>query len=114
MATKKEMKEQYKQMKPEMGIFGIKSKTEKKCLLSAVADLKSRMNRFQFQLDMGSHPNRELQKDWKTHGQGDFIFEILEQLEYDKDETRTDYSEDLEILRMDWEGRITNEGWELY
>ena len=47
--------------------------------------------------------NRELQQDWTRLGEADFEIEILEKLKYDKDETKTDYSEELEILKMEWE-----------
>ena len=100
---RKELIEQYKQMKPEMGIFRIRSRTDNKCLLETSHNLKGMMNRVRFQLEMGSHPNRELQQAWRSRGPDGFEFEVLETLKYDEDETKTDYSEELDILRMVWE-----------
>jgi hypothetical protein len=114
MATKKEMKEEYKQMKPDMGVFCIRTAKENRCLIFAVQDLKSRLNRLRFQLELGSYPGKELQEDWKRLGAENFVLEILEELEYSRDETKTDYSEDLEILRLDWEERLSAKGYRFY
>jgi hypothetical protein len=58
--------------------------------------------------------NKELQKDWKQHGEAGFMIEIIENLEYDKDGVRTDYSEDITLLQMIWEDKILQQGFELY
>lgn len=110
MDRKRELKEEYKQMKPEMGIFIIRSKTNNKCLIEGTQDLKSRINRYKFQLGAGAHPNGELQNEWKEYGSENFIIEVLENLPYDKDEMKTDYTEDLSLLQMIWTEKITQEG----
>jgi hypothetical protein len=61
---KKELREQYKNMKTEMGVFIIRSTSGSKCLLTATPNLKGGMNRARFQLSAGSHPCKELQKEW--------------------------------------------------
>jgi len=114
MDRKKELKEQYRQMKPDMGILIIRSKVNNKCYIEGTQDLKSRINRYKFQLGFGSHPSQELQKDWKESGESNFIMEVLENLEYDKDESKTDYMEDLTLLQMIWEEKLTKQGWEFY
>lgn len=106
MDRKKELKEKYKTMKPEMGVFRIASTLSGNGHLYATQDLKSLMNRFRFQLAMGSHPDRALQNEWNEQGPDNFIIEILERLEYDKDESKTDYGEDLELLRLLCEERL--------
>ena len=93
-------------MKPEMGVFAISSKTGGDCYLYAAADLKALMNRYRFQLHAGSHPNRELQAQWNMQGGSDFSIEILERLDYGKDESKTDYAEELELLYSIWEERL--------
>lgn len=97
MDRKKELKEQYKQMKTDMGVFIVKKKNNNKYLLIGTQNLKGMMNRVKFQLENGSYPNRELQKDWNA-SHDDFEFTILETLEYDKDESKTDYSEEVDII----------------
>lgn len=93
-----------------MGIFRIQSRTSGNCYLYATPDLKSLMNRYRFQLGAGSHPDRALQAEWNERGGGDFDFEVLERLDYDKDESRADYSEDLELLRLIWEDKLKGAG----
>ena len=93
-------------MKPEMGVFAIASKTGGHCYLYAAADLKALMNRYRFQLHAGSHPNLELQAQWNKKGGADFSIEILERLDYDKDESKTDYAEELELLYSIWEEKL--------
>ncbi|OEH85127.1 hypothetical protein BHU72_05820 [Desulfuribacillus stibiiarsenatis] len=114
MDRKKELKEQYKQMKTDMGIFIIKSDVDNKCLLEVSQDLKARINRVKFQLKMGSYPNKDLQNAWKQHGESRFSIEILETLKYDEDESKTDYSVELEILQLVWQEKIEETGLEYY
>jgi hypothetical protein len=64
------------------------------------------MNRYRFQLGVGSHPNRALQDEWNEQGEGSFEFAVLERLEYDRDESKTDYSEELEMLHLIWTEKL--------
>lgn len=113
-SRKKELIAQYKQAKPPMGVFIIRSKTDNKCYIEAVQDLRGRINGTKARLATGNHPYKELQKEWNDLGEDNFSFEILEQLEYDKDETKTDYKDDLALLQMIWEEKLTKEGLEFY
>lgn len=108
------MKFEYKQMKPDMGIFIIRSKGNNKCYIEASKNIKASINASEFKLESNNHPNRELQKNWKELGKDKFTIEILEQLEYNKDESKTDYSEDLTLLQMIWEEKLIKENMELY
>ena len=108
MDRRKALKEQYKQMKPDMGIFTIRSKEGSFQYLEITQDLKGTMNKTVFQLRFGSHPNKELQKTWKEMGEANLIIEILEVLPYNKDESKTDYSEELDILKLLWEEKLAN------
>ena len=89
-----------------MGIYAIRSLDDQKCFLQATANLKGTINSTKFKLDAGNHPNRELQKAWAEKGAANFTFEILEELDYDKDETKTDYTEELALLQMIWEEKL--------
>ena len=111
---KKELQEQYKQMKPDMGILAVMNRNSKRCWLEATPNLKGKQNSVAFQLKNGSHVNRQLQKDWKELGEEAFRFVVLEQLEYDEDESKTDYREDLELLKMIWIDRLTEQGSLIY
>ncbi|MDD2396550.1 MAG: GIY-YIG nuclease family protein [Tissierellia bacterium] len=114
MDRKKELKEQYKQMKTEMGIFVVKNKSKNKYLLVTTHNLKGMMNRVRFQLKSGGHPNMELQKDWKESGAENIKIEILEILEYDKDESKTDYTEELNIMEIMWQDKMSQNNMESY
>lgn len=111
---RKALIEQYKQMKPDMGLFRVRLKDGGKCFLETSQNLKGKMNSVRFQLDAGNHPNRELQRDWQRYGPDRFEFEVLELLPYDKDESKTDYAEELAILKHIWEERLLEEGFEFY
>jgi len=114
MDRKKELKTLYKQMKPEMGIFMIRSNSSNKCYLEGTQNLRAALNSARFKLEAGIHPVRELQEEWKKYGALNFTFEVLQRLEYDEDESKTDYSEELELLKIDWEERLVKEKVVLY
>src|SRR5690554_6443997 len=101
-------------MKPDMGIFVIKSKVNNMLYLEATPNLKGTINRGKFQLNAGSHPNKELQKQWVELGEENFTFEILEKLKYDEDESKTDYSEELKLLEIIWEEKLFKENLQIY
>lgn len=111
---KKQLQQQYMQMKPDMGIFVIRNKQTGKSHLVTSQNLKGKMNSIRFQLNFGNYPAKELQQDWTTLGENQFEVEILEKLKYDKDESKTDYGEELDILRMMWVERLAKDGTELY
>ncbi len=111
---KKELKEQYRQMKPQMGILIIRSKASNKCYIEATQDLKSKINSTKFKLGFGNHPNRDLQKEWKDYGEGNFTIDILDTLQYSEDEAKTDYTEDLALLQTIWEEKLLKENVEFY
>lgn len=111
---KKELKELYKNMKADMGIFIIKAKFNNKCYIETTHNLKGTINGAEFRLRFGNHLNRELQKEWKEHGKENFTMEILEGLAYDKDQSKTDYNEELEILQMVWQEKLSKQGLEFY
>lgn len=106
MDRKKELKEKYKQMKPEMGVYVVRCNLNGKCYIGATKNLKGKINSTKFSLELGSHPNKELQKEMQSFGKDAFVIEILDTLEYDKDEIKTDYAEDLETLKEIWKEKI--------
>lgn len=109
MTDKKELKEQYKQMKSHMGVLLIRNEKSGKCLIKAERDLKSAANSTAFKLGLGAFPNRELQKEWSELGENYFTISILDELEYSKDESKTDYTEELEMLATMWKDRLAKE-----
>lgn len=106
MDRKKELKEQYKQMRPDMGIYVVRCNSNDKCYIGSTKNLKGKINSTKFQLSSGGHPNYELQKEWQEYGEANFTIEIIDILDYDKDESKTDYTEDLETLKEIWKDKL--------
>lgn len=71
-------------------------------------------NSTKFKLAFSNHPNRELQKEWKDFGAESFTIEILENLEYDKDGIKTDYTENLILLEMIWKEKLLKQKVDFY
>jgi hypothetical protein len=113
-ARRKELIEQYKQRKPDMGAFIIRPKSGGKCHIQSTPDLKGTMNGALARLEGGMHPVKELQKEWNEYGPDHFTMEVLETLAYDEDESKTEYTEELTLLQMIWEEKLTGEGMGLY
>ena len=83
-------------MKFQMGAFQIRNTSNGKVFVGTSNNLAAIWNRYKFQLNMGSHRNVMLQKDWNTFGAESFTFELLEALEHE--DGITDYSKDLAAL----------------
>jgi hypothetical protein len=77
------LKQAYKEMKTEVGVYQIKNTINQKVLVVATSNLKTMPGK-RFQLQMGSHKNAELQAEWKQFGEEAFTFEVLELLEDDE------------------------------
>ena len=90
MTTKKELKDSYKEMKFQVGVFQIRNLSNNKIFIDSSTDLVSIWNRHKFQLNAGQHQNTNLQKEWKEYGQENFVYEILSEIKQDPTET-TDY-----------------------
>ncbi|MEL7565896.1 MAG: GIY-YIG nuclease family protein [Dehalobacterium sp.] len=114
MDRKRELKLQYKQRKPEMGVFIIRCKINNKCYIQTARDFRAGINGAKARLGGGLHPYIELQKEWNEFGGENFFIDILETLEYDKDESKTDYTEDLALLQMIWEEKLSKENMVFY
>jgi hypothetical protein len=101
--TKKQLKEDYKLMKFKAGVFGIRNTVNNKLYLGSSVNMDAMWNRSRVQLDFGSHPNAELQDDWKSIGKDKFAFEIISEIKQ-KDDGIQDVAKevkDLELLYLD-------------
>ena len=97
MKTHKEMKEEYKLYKSPKGVYQIKNKKNGKILIGSSTDLKAIWNRQRTQLNFGSHPNQELQKEWKEFGEESFEYEIIAEIK-EKDDEEKDYKKEVKEL----------------
>ena len=97
----KELKEQYKQIPPAMGIYQIRNLNNGKIFIGSALNLKGILNSNKFQLDLGSHRNKRLQADWNEFGGTNFAFEILDEL-VEANGIDYDYKPELQILEEMW------------
>ncbi|MEI7025085.1 GIY-YIG nuclease family protein [Paenibacillus sp. y28] len=81
---RKELLEEYKQIKTYMGIIQITNKTNGKIYIDSYPNLKNKWLAIQSQLDIGRFVNARLQKDWKELGSEAFSYEVLEQKKADE------------------------------
>lgn len=104
MIDKKKVKQEYKNIIPEKGVFAIRNTKNGKVFLGGVLNLYNIAERNRYRLNTGSHFNEQLQKDWKAYGEDAFVIEVLEKLKLNEDPTYN-YDEDLRILEMIWVDR---------
>jgi len=97
---RRELKRQYQQTKPAMGVFAVHCGGE--TYIGWAKDLRAALNGMELRLRSGSYMNQRLQNIYKTVGGADFSLEQLEVLDYDKDESKTDYTADLIALQTLW------------
>jgi len=101
MIDKKELKKQYKQTVPPMGIYRIKNLANGKIFLGSSLNLHGKANSYKFQLKSGLHVNSGLQKDYTIFGEENFVFEIVDTLEPNED-LNYDYRNDLKVFLELW------------
>lgn len=103
----------YKETPRPAGIFRVRNTTTGRSLIGSSTDLPGMLNRQRFQLEHGSHPDKELQRDWIELGPTAFDFEVLDRLEPRAD-SPADPARELEILRELWIEKLTAAGEMLY
>lgn len=97
MDRRQVLKMQYKETKPQAGVYQIKNVKNGKVLILSSPNLKT-MNGKKFMLQQGTFPNPVLQKDLEEWGPEAFEFEVLEVLE---EENESDALEKLEEKWLD-------------
>ena len=97
---------EYKETPRPMGVYQIRNTATGKLLVGTSKDVPSMLNRHRAALRMGSHQNRELQKDWAEFGAEAFEFEVLDTLTPPE---RPDYdpSGDLRALEELWLDKLS-------
>lgn len=98
---KKEIKQQYKQKLPDMGIYQVRNLENGKIYIGRTLELQGKLNSEKFQLKHNMHANRELQKDFNELGEGKFSFEVLDRLT-PRDGPGHDHGSELETLEAMW------------
>lgn len=104
---------EYKETSQPAGIYRVCNTTTGKSLVGSTVNLPGMLNRQRFQLEHGSHPDRELQSDWDELGSDAFEFEALDRLK-PRDEPAYDPTGDLRALKEMWLEKLTAAGEPLY
>lgn len=99
MKTNKELKAEYKLMKFPAGVYQIRNTKNGKIFIDSSTQLDKVWNSKRFQLELGGHPNRNLQADWNTFGEENFVFEILDEVAQLEDERELDFKKEAEVLK---------------
>ncbi|BBH21953.1 hypothetical protein Back11_32980 [Paenibacillus baekrokdamisoli] len=92
MNRRKELQNEYGMKQRSMGVFQIVNEKNGKRYIAASPTLDSAWQREKFILDMGSHMNSSLQKEYKEQAGAQFEFQVLEKLKLG-DEVRNDYKD---------------------
>lgn len=97
---KKELIQSWKDRTPEMGIISFKCMSTGEEFLAISRDIKADFNSNRFQLNLGKHPNKNLNNIWKKYGEDDFKLYVVEELEekFIQEKTKTEVEEKLEEL----------------
>ena len=104
--NRKELLRQYKETPRPMGVFRVCHKETGRWYIGASLDVPAMLNRQRFQLDMGTHPNPPLQRDWKRFGADAFAFETLDSLK-PAEQPGHDPRPGLRTLEAMWNTRLT-------
>ncbi len=100
--SRKEINREYKERVKPAGVYQVKNLSNGKVLLNSSLNLEGPLNRHKFMLKIGSHTNKELQKDWNELGPDQFVFEILEEVQQRKDDPNFNLKDELTLLEMIW------------
>ncbi|MBM7563130.1 GIY-YIG nuclease family protein [Paenibacillus sacheonensis] len=100
---RKELLENFKEIKTLMGIIQIRNKANGKIFIDAYPNLKNKWLTLQMQLNTGRFANAQLQKDWKEFGAEGFDYEVLE--EKDAGEI-ADVKWEMKQLEKKWRERL--------
>lgn len=104
MERRKKLIQEYKNRKPNMGIYQIRNKANGKIQVLSSLNLDGALSRFQFDLKMGLTMglwDKELKEDLAQYGPENFEFEVLDRLKPVED-SQYDYKEDLKALEELW------------
>jgi len=109
MATRRELKQQFKDRKTPMGVFLIRNVAANRFLVRVARNLPAAMNRLLVEVTPATNPMVALQQDWRALGPAGFEVRVLDVLE-PKDEPGWDPADDLEALAALWRDRLAAEG----
>jgi hypothetical protein len=110
---RKALLREYKENPRPAGVFAIRNTVTGRLLIGAALNLPGMLNRQRFELQHGSHPDRELQADWKRLGPDAFMIEELDRLDA-ADDAAADRAGDLRALQGMWMEKLGESGAAFY
>lgn len=100
-ATRGELKRQYLQAHPPMGVYAIRNLATGRCEVHASMNVEAAMNRVRFELARKQHRNAQLLREWLEFGPDNFRFEVLD-LVKKREDPAFDYRAELDALLALW------------
>jgi hypothetical protein len=94
--ARRELSRQARDAFPPMGVFAIKDSHTGRVTVGSSRNVHAALNRIQFELKLGSHPDRDLQSIWR-HDPSRLVFQIVEMVRQ-RAEPDFDYTEELRLL----------------
>jgi hypothetical protein len=98
----------YKNFTPRSGVYWVKNTVNGRVWLGSNRHVIAILNRIRFQLELGSHPNRAMQADWREFGAAAFVFGVLDELDLSQSDP-ADSDRDLQVLLLLWRERLLAE-----
>lgn len=102
MATRKELKEQYKNMAVIGGIYCIRCQGNGRTWIDTARDIRSKQSQFQFSVANNFCPRPGMHKEWSKYGAESFSFSVLEEIEKRETQTDQEFAEDIKTLFEIW------------
>jgi hypothetical protein len=100
-ARKKEIARAWLERDRVQGVFAVRCAASGQAWVASTRNLDKQQNGVWFMLRQGGHPNPAVQAAWREHGEGAFIYEILETLD-EGDSTRTGFADRLKARERHW------------
>ncbi|HCL04177.1 MAG TPA: hypothetical protein DHW61_17520 [Lachnoclostridium phytofermentans] len=94
---KKELIEEYKNRRPEMGVISYLCKETGESFLGISKDTKADFNSNNAKLAANYHPNKRMQELWNIYGQNGFEISVIKILKYE--DPNKNHTAKLEELR---------------
>jgi hypothetical protein len=82
-AARKALTAEYQERAREMGVYQIQNETNRRIFIGSTMNLHGLWDKEKFVLNLGSHMNKELQKEWKQFGGESFSLLVLETVKTD-------------------------------
>lgn len=106
--NRKELKAQYKQSKPDAGVYRIINNKTGKYFMDSCLDTKGECNKFEFVKKTNSYTfmHGKLSNAIREQGFDNFSFEVLELLDIKPEMTDDEIKEDLKTLEEIWRDKL--------